>query len=94
MWVNPLLDTVPSDNDTVFLPFGKRPEFEERGTWQFDYMRLTAPPADSALDELRLGTTYRDVVPIVGDGVTQLQAGDADEDRDFDQLDLVKVQNT
>ena len=31
-------------------------------------------------------------VPMVGDGVTQLQAGDADEDRDFDQLDLAKVQ--
>jgi hypothetical protein len=49
-------------------------------------------PGDAMLwDELRVGTTWEDVVGSTG-GVTPLRAGDADMDCDFDQLDLVAVQ--
>ena len=43
-----------------------------------------------SVDELRWGDTFADVTPTGGQ--TLLQAGDADQDQDFDQLDLVQVQ--
>ena len=43
-----------------------------------------------SMDELRWGDTFADVTPV--SLTTVLQAGDADQDFDFDQIDLVQVQ--
>ena len=45
-----------------------------------------------SVDEIRLGETYFDVTPVLEPVTPALQAGDADQDLDFDQLDLVQVQ--
>ena len=48
--------------------------------------------AGFSIDEIRMGDTFSDVTPADQPRIVVLQAGDADQDFDFDQLDLVQVQ--
>jgi hypothetical protein len=88
-WVNPAYDEADSPHATAEgLP-------DDALTFEIETLGMriySQEPEDAMLwDELRIGTTWQDVVGPTS-GEVPLQAGDADRDFDFDQSDLVRVQ--
>ena len=81
VFVNPTLEDLTSSNPDGQLARGNF-SFDRIGIGNFNSM------AEGFVDELRIGTTLADVAVVP----EPLQAGDADQDFDFDQLDLVQVQ--
>ena len=89
LWVNPSF----GDKDSPQSSGIANPDdfFLTQVTWM-GMRTFSQEPGDSMMwDELRIGTTWEDVV-LAADAEPFLAAGDADQDLDFDQLDLVKVQ--
>ena len=89
LWVNP----AQGDVDNPLSSGIANPEdFFLTELFAIGMRAFSQEPEDEMIwDELRIGSTWEDVVS--GNNADPLlQAGDADQDLDFDQLDLVKVQ--
>jgi hypothetical protein len=89
LWVNPSFgDQDSPDSSGVALP----EDAFATEVFAIGMRAFSQEPGDEMMwDELRIGTTWEDVVSGTG-GEPVLQAGDADRDLDFDQIDLVQVQ--
>ena len=88
LWVNPTMDEQDSPHASAMA---EPDDFLATELLAIGMRAYNQEPDDEMLwDELRIGTTWADVVNPLG--LPALRAGDADQDYDFDQLDLVRVQ--
>jgi hypothetical protein len=89
LWVNPSMDEQDSPHAEAFAAPEDSNLYE---VFALGMRAFNQEPDDEMLwDELRFGTTWEDVVGGT-DGAAPLQAGDANMDYEFNQLDLVQVQ--
>jgi hypothetical protein len=90
LWVNPAMDEADTPHAEAFAEPGDMNPAEIFAIGMRAYSQ--EPDDEMWWDELRFGTTWEDVVSGTGGGQPMLQAGDANMDYEFNQLDLVQVQ--